>query len=1095
MTTYQRRVSGFGFALLAMLATLNGCGGSGGGGGGGAVAPTATQPAATATSVAPTSTPTTAPTQTTSAAVSGLVVLRNGVPGGAEDALGAPPSEWMQTPDAQGFDTALSHADWVLEGPQGRTGTTGADGSFEIRDLPPGNYTLTITKTLNGNLAAVTVPIVVGDDGEADIVVEIDRGNARSISTYPLEGETFREVWGPAEARVVTRDGKVTEFGGPGTNYSDPDGDGMFDPTSCPTTLSLCQEGGQCTAGSCRCTASCPACDDCGPGVCSPFASTNPYRCEPEGGCRQPGDQCVCVSSCDDCTDCVMHVCVPACSSFEIEALSVTLSPSTLRIGGEGSARAYAELSNGLTLDVTYSATWSSSDESVATVDNWARVVAGAIGTTQITASFGGITSSPAELRVVERPALRRIQVEIGPCAYPVGIPEVMDPSVPPRATDEFFPDPYCRQVVRVGATIPLIAFGEFENGEFQEITREVDWNVSPASVGEIDDGGVFTANAEGTASITAALGGVTSDAREIRVVTEPTLVQLTIYPTYGAQPPVFFPVFDDDPKPAGDALPCFECGYPVTILKGDELQFVATARYDTGEWEDVTTRVTWRSSAGAVATIDANGLLAAIDGGQSTVDAVLDEVTSNPVNLTVVNEATLQYLYIYQEGADRVVGKGGQAFFRATANYDVGFSRDVTDSVTWRSSDDSIGGFDEPGVFTGRTAGNVQVWAQLDNKQTERLPMEVFETSDITYCDAANVNRGIWSDAFNRVVLESDCAQYQPPAVVNLRFTVTERERPGGIFDPCLDLFVYQDGRKIRTIRNEGCGEPFLAPGAADYDSEAPRFQLKAFWDLKDDRGNLVAPGQYTIYGRFYLYFDPVVSIDVAVTAPNGRIPCTDNPCGNGCGYVHACGDSGPSPCPSICTEICECPSGWGITSEGDCEPCPLECCPAGAPCLPEIPPCEPEICGGIAGLGCPEGQTCDLQDPTCATDVAGTCVDKIDACPEFYQPVCSCEGETYPNDCFRIQAGATLAYQGICGDRCCPPNADCIDPLPPCPPQPCCPAGQACIPELPPCDLRCCPIGALCGPLDLPMCAPGDCCPLDPAVTCPDILPACSS
>lgn len=63
----------------------------------------------------------------------------------------------------------------------------------------------------------------------------------------------------------------------------------------------------------CSCTASCPLCEDCGPGVCVPPGLPTPYKCNDDGSCRHPGDRCVCVSSCPECDDCAAHACVPAC--------------------------------------------------------------------------------------------------------------------------------------------------------------------------------------------------------------------------------------------------------------------------------------------------------------------------------------------------------------------------------------------------------------------------------------------------------------------------------------------------------------------------------------------------------------------------------------------------------------------------------------------------------------------------------------------------------------------------------------------------------------------------------------------------------------
>jgi hypothetical protein len=551
-----------------------------------------------------------------------------------------------------------------------------------------------------------------------------------------------------------------------------------------------------------------------------------------------------------------------------------------------------------------------------------------------------------------------------------------------------------------------------------------VAWSATPAAVARIEQG-VLTALAAGTASVTATAGGVTSAPRELRVVDQPTVVQLSIHADYSVGGPIFFPAFADDPTVAARPIDCFDCGGNLVLLLGDERRFYATARYDTGEWEDVTSNVTWASSNADVAPIDDGGTLTASAAGATVIRASLGEMTSNDIDVEVVTEATVTDLYIFQEGNDRVVGKGGEAYFRAQAYYDVGFARDVTEEAAWQSSDPAIGSFTAPGVFTGNAAGDVEVRAALGGKTSAPLPMGVLETSDVEHCDPNDINRASWSDAFNRVVLESDCREYVQPDVVELRFTVTERERPIGIFDPCLDLYVYQGDRKVRTIREEGCGEPFRAPGSPEMADEAPRFQLKAFWDLRDDAGNPVGPGVYTIHGRFYLYYDPVVSIDVGVAAPDGLIPCTPNECSNGCGYVHACGGvEPPAICPDICTPVCECPPGWGITEAGGCEPCTLECCPPNARCTPDIPPCgiEPKCCG--------DGEDCIDILPPCETRA------------------------------------------------CCPTGAFCDpDELPPCGPPVCCPEGALCgALDLPVCEERCCAAGEACA--DLPPCNRG-CCP----------------
>jgi len=74
------------------------------------------------------------------------------------------------------------------------------------------------------------------------------------------------------------------------------------------------------------------------------------------------------------------------------------------------------------------------------------------------------------------------------------------------------------------------------------------------------------------------------------------------------------------------------------------------------------------------------------------------------------------------------------------------------------------------------------------------------------------------------------------------------------------------------------------------------------------------------------------------------------------------------------------------------------------------------PELCGGIAGLPCDAGEFCSLPVGSCCCDVQGVCRVPPEACPEIFDPVCGCDGQTYSNDCEAAAQGVSIEHRGAC-------------------------------------------------------------------------------
>ena len=186
-----------------------------------------------------------------------------------------------------------------------------------------------------------------------------------------------------------------------------------------------------------------------------------------------------------------------------VTAVAINPTNPDVQIGSTVSFKATASYSDGSTpSDVTSSASWSSSNPSVASIQatgTGAGVATGvAGGSADIMASFGGITSDTT-LAVT------------GGTATATGLAlSVINPSIAP------------------GAKLQVVAVMEYSDGSNQKVTSSATWNSSNPAAATVDsDPGVVTGVASGTTTISASVTGFPPAQTNLTVANNAALVPL----------------------------------------------------------------------------------------------------------------------------------------------------------------------------------------------------------------------------------------------------------------------------------------------------------------------------------------------------------------------------------------------------------------------------------------------------------------------------------------------------------------------------------------------------------------------------------------
>ncbi|HJV64810.1 MAG TPA: Ig-like domain-containing protein [Geomonas sp.] len=357
----------------------------------------------------------------------------------------------------------------------------------------------------------------------------------------------------------------------------------------------------------------------------------------------------------------------------------VPLSPS-IAVGLPQQFAVVGRFSDNTTSDVSTQATWSSSNSSVATVSNAAGSNGTAIpvapGTTTISAALAGVTAS-TQLTVKDS-AVTLVSIDVEPAI----------PSIP------------------AGVQQPMTATGTYSDGSTQDLTASAVWTSDTPAVADISNAtatrGVVTSFAPGTATITATLGSISGS------------TQLTVNTT---------------------TLVSIEVDPPLTsIPKGLSQQFTATGIFSDNSLFDLSPAVTWSSSTPGIATISndalSSGLASTISAGTTTITATLGSV-SGSTTLTVL-PLTLQSITITPVNGSIALGTTQQ--FVATGTYSNNFTQDLTQYVTWISSDPGVASISnfktERGLASALKVGTTNITAALGGLVSPAVALKVSNAS-----------------------------------------------------------------------------------------------------------------------------------------------------------------------------------------------------------------------------------------------------------------------------------------------------------------------------------------------------------------------------
>ncbi len=213
---------------------------------------------------------------------------------------------------------------------------------------------------------------------------------------------------------------------------------------------------------------------------------------------------------------------------------------------------------------------------------------------------------------------------------------------------------------IAAGLSQQFMATGNYSDNTSRDLTSSATWSSANTGAATISNAGVANGKAQGSATIMAAVSGVSGSTT--LTVTSPVLVSLAISP----------------------ATP--------SIALGTTVQFAAIGAFTDGSTQNLTSSVQWTSANSSLATVNENGVQGLAKGIAmgSTSIAAASGVVSASAALTVTSP-TLTSVVISPPAA--AIAQGTTLQFSAIGTFTDGSTQNLTSSAQWASANSSVAG------------------------------------------------------------------------------------------------------------------------------------------------------------------------------------------------------------------------------------------------------------------------------------------------------------------------------------------------------------------------------------------------------------------